>query len=372
MLYGARGRLPHDDDLQVAAIHNKIDTFLQQEAEQLVSGSREAERLCSRISSVTVDWLRRIDEFQEHFNNRSAAEREAVVAVVTEKAAGISLSNEQHTIVEQMGSGLLQGRSGTGKSVVIVERIVAHQFRHREINRGHRLRQVFVTRSTMLRESIAQQLGEMGLDNNDCLCLTWNDFVQICKGLHANKRPMPEVDFSRFCKHYYPRLFPVRKKQQSLPPPPLLVWTEYFNQLRSFSHLIQDQFKKRHQLHTARSYQGTNEWTTYANSSEMSSLGVPLTMTEKEAIYESFSIYATLKHEFGEQDTVDLAMAMMRYAAKLGFDEMYVDEAQDFAPAELATLLFAVNGSSHASVFIAGLALTPTLFSHLIINLHRR
>lgn len=48
----------------------------------------------------------------------------------------------------------------------------------------------------------------------------------------------------------------------------------------------------------------------------------------QEIIYDSYSAYANLKADRDTQDSVDIAMRIMKASSKVTFDEVYIDEAQ--------------------------------------------
>lgn len=158
-------------------------------------------------------------------------------------AKQVELSQEQWKAVSCPTSLFLQGRSGTGKTVVLVRRLL-HRRREAEAGSNQRMpSQVFVTKSSMLLNEVVGQLDQAGCASlqaswppKGTLCVTWEQLVKLLVQSSTGKTHLAVpargacVDYQRFLYHYWPKL---RARARQLPP--LLVWAEFNNRLRSFA-----------------------------------------------------------------------------------------------------------------------------------------
>ncbi|CAK9005955.1 unnamed protein product [Durusdinium trenchii] len=246
----------------------------------------------------------------------------------------VNLSTTQRQVIEFPHSVFLQGRSGTGKTVCIIQRIL---HRSRLFPDARRL---FITRSSLLCENVADELGRsLPLSRHftrgsKLLCLTWDQLVQ---GLLPNCPGA--IQYSTFLASFWPALKPPAGLD------PLLVWAEFHNKLRSFDakppvelhgRVTLDQFRTKQALSRAGNCLTLEQYTEQTTAC----IGVPLRKDQLQDIYSMFAAYLQRKMTGGNQlDSTDVA-ALIRSSQQVAlFEELYVDEAQDFSPAELTALL---------------------------------
>ncbi|KAK3277840.1 hypothetical protein CYMTET_14180 [Cymbomonas tetramitiformis] len=308
----------------------------------------------------------------------------------------LALSAEQERAARSSRAVLVHGRSGTGKTTVICRRIL------RQIRVAPSSRQVYITRSSMLCASVARELRAMGCvahapqggeSAGGCgpevkalmdagafpLLLTWQHLEDFLLwsfeadegastsavsakskrskaggsdlGTHPAQAHPPSrsrfqrrVDWPRFRDVYWP-LMPAKAKR-SLEP--RMVWTE-------IQTVLSGSFKRLHQAAVlgggAPSLQpqsGCEQAETAEEPAEERGStvnGVSLPPEDEKLVRAAFLNYGELKHRRGEVDEVDVAVALyhsLRQHAllrRLRLDQVYVDEAQDFAPAQLLVLL---------------------------------
>ena len=239
----------------------------------------------------------------------------------------LRLSFEQEEAVAYEHSLFLQGRSGTGKTLVLVQRIV-HR-RERWASDVRPKSQLFVTKSQLLRDNVVKQLESANVPvisapgqqawpaRGRVLCFTWNQLVS-----HFSMSPTGGcIGFREFEQHIYPQL--QRAFNGLLALSAKAVWTEFSCSLRPFVHwhwngLSLDEYLKM----------------------PVSGQGVHLTPADRRAIHRAFTEYTVIKERIRRKDEIDVAIALrerMRGAGRV--HEVYVDEVQDFAPTELAALL---------------------------------
>ncbi|CAE7815684.1 TRANK1 [Symbiodinium sp. CCMP2592] len=239
----------------------------------------------------------------------------------------LRLSFEQEEAVAYEHSLFLQGRSGTGKTLVLVQRII-HR-RERWASDVRPKSQLFVTKSQLLRDNVVKQLESANVPvisapgqqawpaSGKVLCFTWNQLVS-----HFNRSPTGGcIGFREFEQHIYPQL--QRAFNGLLALSAKAVWTEFSCSLRPFVHwhwngLSLDEYLKM----------------------PVSGQGVHLTPADRRAIHRAFTEYTVIKERMRRNDEIDVAIALrerMRGAGRV--HEVYVDEVQDFAPTELAALL---------------------------------
>eukprot|EP01012_Entosiphon_sulcatum_P052452 TRINITY_DN7209_c0_g1_i2.p1 TRINITY_DN7209_c0_g1~~TRINITY_DN7209_c0_g1_i2.p1 ORF type:complete len:2046 (-),score=241.54 TRINITY_DN7209_c0_g1_i2:12-6149(-) len=256
----------------------------------------------------------------------------------------ISLSPEQVAIVDSPNSVLLQGRSGTGKTVVITQRIR---------NRKQNGRQLFITRSTLLLQSVVRELVRSGCSVRtypvapddkswQVLALTFAQFERLVSDFLTAEKiqcPVPPsgyVDFDRFEKHLWPKMSALVRKLD-----PNLVWTEFVTRIAGSFERAQEEvraaiaagkdFTQCKPYLTRQEYQGLGQ----------SALGVEVHEKDRAATYSAFLQYCEMKTQHRLVDATDTAwtllylLASSEFADRLQLKGVLVDEVQDFSPAEI-------------------------------------
>ncbi|CAE7852591.1 TRANK1 [Symbiodinium sp. KB8] len=240
----------------------------------------------------------------------------------------LRLSSEQEEAVAYEHSLFLQGRSGTGKTLVLVQRII-HRRERWASGDAKPKSQLFVTKSQLLRDTVVKQLESANVPvisapghqawpaSGKVLCFTWNQLVSHFSMSAAGGC----IGFREFEQHIYPQL--QRTFNGLLTLSAKAVWTEFSCSLRPFVHwhwngLSLDEYLKM----------------------PVSGQGVHLTPADRRAIHRAFTEYTVIKERMRRKDEIDVAIALrerIRGASRV--HEVYVDEVQDFAPTELAALL---------------------------------
>lgn len=231
-------------------------------------------------------------------------------------AEKVDFSQEQQAAVMHPGSLFLQGRSGTGKTLVLVKRM--HARAKLECRSG--LAQLYITKSSLLCGEVSRQLAQAGHTVHplsECLTgtvvCTWTQLVEFLIGpKHA------AVNFQCFQACYWPCLKPVSRGLSAH-----LVWCEFCTRLRPFDGAMEGLSLPEYLLH------------------DVSAYGIEITEVEQKAIHTMFRLYTSLKHKLKQSDDVDIALHVCQRIGRHSHiaDRVYVDEAQDFAPVELTVLI---------------------------------
>jgi hypothetical protein len=258
----------------------------------------------------------------------------------------LHLTKQEREVVEKEGTVLLLGRSGTGKTVCICNRIDLDRKRHKgDMTFSQRKRhkgdmtfsQLFVARSARIRKYVMETVGD--LSNTDetgqslTSFLTFSALLEQCekrlfcgKVLDASKH----IDFERFKQEFAGCCGALD---------PLVVWT----QIRSFiKGSIDAVLKKR-----------------YLTREEYLNLGVNhcrLDRDQRQQAYDTFEQYRKASDWWDDCDRVaDIVRVLFedRVArAELSRRRVYVDEIQDYTQAEVA--MFFLLNSDKGGLFLAG------------------
>lgn len=241
-------------------------------------------------------------------------------ADLTRAGITVKLSLEQWEAVECSSSIFLQGRSGTGKTIVLARRILhRHAEACKKQSDANAFPRLFVTKSTLLVEEVRKLLVHAGLQLSrnrwppeGLVCLTWDQFIGLVMEDGSCRRAT--VDYTCFLASYWPRL---RPKARQLPPQ--LVWAEFNNRLRSFSKetvKVDDYIKD-----------------------DLAAVGIRLSVDDLKLLYELFMEYQRLKKSRRQLDDTDVALRLQELGLAACLSGLYIDEAQDFSPRELVVLL---------------------------------
>ncbi|CAJ1360320.1 unnamed protein product [Effrenium voratum] len=249
----------------------------------------------------------------------------------------VEVSRTQRKIIELPGSVFLQGRSGTGKTVCIIQRIL-HRRRFDPAARC-----LFITRSSLLCSQVVEELrkscavlrsfARLGPPPGSVVCMTWDELVAAL--LPSSKSA---IQYPTFLAEYWPALRPPLDLEA------LLVWAEFHNKLRSFNAKPPDALRGRVSLDDYREKQtldraGLSLTQEQYCQQTTASMGVCLRKDQMRDIYRMFLEYLRLKLGKRRWDATDVAAEMRSTLEHALFSELYVDEAQDFSPAELTALI---------------------------------
>ncbi|CAE7812585.1 Trank1 [Symbiodinium sp. CCMP2456] len=240
----------------------------------------------------------------------------------------VQLSQEQALVAGCPHSVLVQGRSGTGKTLVLVNRL--HQSFVDQCNAGSLPASLFVTKSTLLVEEVSRQLREKGCDlaeptwppSTGIYCLTWKKLVQLAVP-HVQEA---DISYEVFHDAYVPDI------KGECKVPAQILWAEFNTTLRPFGPGM------------ALGLGDVGVWCLQRDEylkEESSAMGVHLDESDRMQIYRCFKQYCKLKKHRQQLDDTDVAalIASCQELQEVSFDALFVDEVQDFSPAEISSLL---------------------------------
>eukprot|EP00501_MAST-03F_sp_TOSAG23-6_P001586 GSMAST32.ASY1.ANO1.1652.1 assembled CDS len=278
------------------------------------------------------------------------------------------LEDTQNKLVQMNGYLAIQGRSGTGKSIVLLHRMLRwHYYQQGEVEANETKRvytQVYIAKSKLLTDAIKNKVSPDECDAKYAkmkfLPLVVSkanpEFTTLLVYLENETKPLdhePErvfsedmrVDFILFKKWYDGEHgFKPIQRRSKLTFSALTVWT----QIQSIIKGSLQAFKSGKPL-TREEYLAYN------------GRKVPFKKEEREVIYavyeRSQKSYGLNKYDNGDR-VLQLARRLNRKDTgwKSGihpFDRVYVDEVQDLTPAELALIFMAV-GENPKAVTVAG------------------
>lgn len=348
-------------ELEIAALSKDIDdTDSQQEngmsnsAADLYQRLMEADKqlsifdpaaLARTVRQVHADLQETVTRLAQHLQQKLGLQaglgtpsgectKDEHAKTESEVGKALLLSAEQDQAVECPQSIFLQGRSGTGKTLVLIRRMIRMQTQSQQPPHIAKLKQLYVTKSSLLRNDVIAELGVLGCHCETLnwppapgvLCITWDQLVQVLDGSRA------VIGYERFLQSYWPRIC-VYARQLS----PLLIWTEFNTRLRPFGKscgLSLQQYLK----------------------SDISATGIPLDRGDQHAIHWMFDLYSRMKTAVSEKDDVDVALELFdgivsgKVNGKFAIDSLFVDEAQDFSPTELMMLFTLCKTSDSLTV----------------------
>lgn len=279
---------------------------------QDITGIRAEER----VSDHDVR-MKMVKELSRHGGARPAHKQ------IARKGAA---SAHQEALMHTDGPLFIEGRSGTGKTTVVCGRLALKHQAAKE--RGEFCRQLFVTRSSMLRDEVHRILEAYSIRGArltasghwTCPVLaTWDELlchICSCCGLRFEKLPRA-MSFECFCTSVLPQL----RHVSSLSPH--LLWAEFLSRLSGPTtpslHIYQQQ------------------------SGEFSATGIRLLPDDLKHIFAAFNEYKAYKTRHALFDDADLAAMLVQKMQKAGctprFHELLVDEVQDFTPGQCSLLL---------------------------------
>ncbi|GFH43984.1 P-loop containing nucleoside triphosphate hydrolase protein [Chaetoceros tenuissimus] len=255
------------------------------------------------------------------------------------------LTEEERDVVETKGTVLLLGRSGTGKTICICNRMEYDRQIHKE---RAKFTQLFVARSAKLCRYVEGIVGS----RDGCQMVTFHDLRDLLENelpTHENiqfdysNRSNKYMDFFRFKKEMF--------SNGAEDIDPLVVWTN----IRSF---IKGSIEA---LRSERGYLSKEEYLAFGKKR------CRFSEEQRETIYDIFQRYQEFMDANALWDENDRIIALLR-RLKLAreanpellhndcktwakFDKVYVDEVQDYTQVEI--LLFFMLGGA-GNLFLAG------------------
>ena len=253
----------------------------------------------------------------------------------------LHLTPTEQAIVSREGTVLLIGRSGTGKTLCVCNRMARDRSLH-----GRTLRQLFVSRTSRLCEYVEALQKKAGEDLSTVALKRVDDFVDdLSKDVDPDKRWLRKhyVTYERFCSDIWPTIQGSEKELDVLH-----VWT----QIRSF---IKGSYEATVQRRPLTMMQ-------YTDLALFSKDRCRLKGDQRIRAYGIYEEYQRILEKNGWWDELDRACyvysALHGRFAQEGFmkpiyDRIYVDEIQDITQSEI-TLLFLVTGNDCNAMFFAG------------------
>ena len=289
--------------------------------------------------------------------------------LLAEKAwkAPLRLNQREQGVRSQQGTVLLLGRSGTGKTLCVMDRMNHDRklsFTGSIVDHDN-MRQLFVTRSSALCDFVRlhQQHNCSAEDLAHTEFSTFEHFLQRLEksgSLTTERSASKKVDFQRFRDNVFPLLLASSStstgatKAGRATLDPLVVWT----QVRSFLKGSVE----------AALEGGVLSKAAYLDTAKFGPDRCRLLPAQREEVYALFAQYQALHALHGWWDDMDRGMQLLLphlsalQDGTLGtepessftkFSKIYVDEVQDNTQVEIALYLVAVGGDVSA-LFLAG------------------
>ena len=265
----------------------------------------------------------------------------ARLLVDTDWTPPLRLTPNEEDIVTREGTVLLLGRSGTGKTLCVCNRMARDRLIH-----GNKLRQLFVSRTSRLCEYVEALQKRAGEDLSTVAMRRVDDFVEeLSRDVDPEKRWSRRhyVTYERFCSDIWPQIKGTEKELDALH-----VWT----QVRSFIKGSYEATSRQNPL-TAHQY---IDFKTFGKDR------CRLDRDQRLRAYAIFEGYQRILDKNGWWDEVDRARyvyaALHKKFEEEGimqplYDRIYVDEIQDITQSEI-TLLFLATGNNCDAMFFAG------------------
>lgn len=251
------------------------------------------------------------------------------------------LTEEERVVVETKGTVLLLGRSGTGKTVCIINKM--EYDRETKSRNNPEFSQLFVARSRQLCRYVKDAVGH----NERSSFTTFDSLVNrietsLFGSINQNFRQSRHVDFYRFRNEFYLPIYP-REDISAL-----IVWKA----IRTFLKGSIDAFKETGKVLSCENFIGLGK----------NRCKVPLSL--RNSLYEIFLQYQQWINEEKLWDDMDRILALVKsveearrshspvYQEEIKKSRLYVDEVQDYSQLEI--LLFFYIGGGPGALFLAG------------------
>uniref|UniRef100_A0A6B2KW28 UvrD-like helicase ATP-binding domain-containing protein n=1 Tax=Arcella intermedia TaxID=1963864 RepID=A0A6B2KW28_9EUKA len=298
-----------------------------------------------------------------------------VLNLISEKKLGFkhlpfTLNFEEQKLVNNPDNFFILGRSGTGKTTVILMKILKNMNHGEELLKENiHLRQIFITKSELLCSSVYSQfkkyrnLGSEDVDygltidnhitsipddfslidlDNEPLFITYEKLLKIFSKMLKSDIQVDTfehfVSFSKF-KHFYWKKFPQDLVKKHSPE---VIFTEIISVIKGDVNVL-------------KSTSGYLDKPSYLSSVKRSStIKNPVS---REEVYKFFELYSKKKKEERDFDIADFTFNVHKRISSTSytgpfFDMVFVDEVQDFSPLEL--LLLKWIGRNTKSYLFAG------------------
>eukprot|EP00741_Cyanophora_paradoxa_P005471 tig00000889_g5304.t1 len=262
----------------------------------------------------------------------------------------MALSPEEMAIVQQPGSIFVLGRGGSGKTTVLLTRMVANEMRRRMM--GADWRQMLITANPRLcgelRAELQKMFNTLPLASTDAAAPPANGrevaadrSLSDCRSLEdcLNRR----VDYRLFRTVYYDSFpEPLRRKKD-----PRLLFSEFLSLIKGSEDAILGRFTEGRAAPVPRQpFVADPESSEWANSEYAWRSAFSDARTRNE-VYDLFEAYEEAKRRRGEHDVADVvlhAFAELR-AGRVRFNYAplhfaMVDEVQDLSIAQVALFSF--------------------------------
>jgi superfamily I DNA/RNA helicase len=250
----------------------------------------------------------------------------------------LKLTAKEEEIVSRDGSVLLLGRSGTGKTLCVCNRMARDRQRF-----GNELKQLFVARTQRLCDYVQALQQNAGEDVQSARFIRMDSLLDELVRTHARDgaewSDQTRVDYQRFRDTIWTEISSGERAKFD----PLVVWT----QIRSFIKGSVEAAQQHRPLDAEQYVKG------------MSKNRCRLDVEAREAAHKLFVRYQGVLDKNGWWDENDRCTAIMGSMLKETttqsplYDRVYVDEVQDATQAEVGLLLLVLGGQSDA-LFLAG------------------
>eukprot|EP00548_Thalassiothrix_antarctica_P009031 CAMPEP_0194155752 /NCGR_PEP_ID=MMETSP0152-20130528/65748_1 /TAXON_ID=1049557 /ORGANISM="Thalassiothrix antarctica, Strain L6-D1" /LENGTH=1150 /DNA_ID=CAMNT_0038862877 /DNA_START=111 /DNA_END=3563 /DNA_ORIENTATION=+ len=256
----------------------------------------------------------------------------------------LKLTSNEELIVTQKGTVLLLGRSGTGKTLCVCNRMARDRLVHKP--RKEKFRQLFVSRTSRLCEYVEALQKRAGEDLTAVAMRRVDDFVDEMSRLVEPTKTWQDCHYISYEKFCSDNVLPIIKgTEKELDA--LQIWTQF----RSFIKGSYESVRLKRPL-TREEYLG------------LSKDRCRLHLEQRRRAYDIFEVYQRLLDKNGWWDEVDKARHVYttmeeKFTELVGegvmplYTHIYVDEIQDITQAEIA-LLFLVSGNNYKAMFFAG------------------
>ena len=252
----------------------------------------------------------------------------------------LKLTDEERDVVETNGTVLLLGRSGTGKTICICNRM---DHDSQQMADDPSFSQLFIARSQKLCKYVSEAIGVLPNTTFTIFDTLLSQLQNQLPNLEYNKESFPHsnrMTFDRFKSEVYNRNCSID---------PLLVWTS----IRSFI---------KGSIEAAKNFNHAIVKEEFLSFNVFSSKRCRLTLNQREeiyCIYERYKNYMQGSELWDDCDRITALLQRLEYCKtsnhelyhQLRKSKIYVDEVQDYTQAEIL-LFFYLSGPGN--LFFAG------------------
>jgi len=257
----------------------------------------------------------------------------------------LHLTDEERKVVETKGTVLLLGRSGTGKTICICNRM---EYDRQMFKNEPRFSQLFVARSARLCTYVRNNIGESDGSEFITFEMLLEELENSLPKIDTVKDHFPETLFMRFSK-FKQEVYNGDKGVDAL-----IVWTNIRSFIKGSIEAMQNPYR-----HVSEEE--------YLSENNFGKKRCRLLTNHRKIVYDVFLKYKERMNELGAWDNCDRIIALVErlVAARTSHPEMfegaknwcrwsklYVDEVQDYTQAEI--LLFFNLTSGGGNLFLAG------------------